>query len=250
MIVSSAWRSAGLTDRGLKRSDNQDSYFISEDGRLLLVADGMGGANGGALASSLTAVTIAEDWLNSQIDLQDTDDIEPWMRRAITKANRVVCDAASATEDKQNMGTTVVMAVLGDDGCVHVAHVGDSRASQIHGSEVIGLTRDHSVVMEMHFLGQLTLEQCRTSQFRHLITRCLGNGRDLEIDYSRHLLHPGDWLVLASDGLSEVVCESELGQIVCQEPEPTRVCEALLETVLNREAPDNVTILCARLESV
>ncbi len=242
------WRNAGLTDRGLVRGDNQDSFFIGHDGRVFVVADGVGGSQGGATASRIAVETVEEKWCQAK-GLAD-DGLEGWMRETIAEANQRIRTAAEGDDSLHNMGTTIVMVVVGQDGNLHIGHAGDSRALLVRDSELDLLTMDHSVVMEMYLRGQLTLEQCRVSPYRHLITRCLGHDQIVEIDYKLVEPVPGDCFVLASDGLADVMRESEIGPLIGKCEGPQAVCDKLLENVLERGAPDNttiVTIVCDQL---
>lgn len=244
------WQSAGLTNRGLKRLDNQDNYFISADERFFVVADGVGGETGGALASRLTVETVETIYVATPPDLGNTEDMRAWMVKAVGEANVSVKQAADASTDKKGMGTTIVMAVLGDNGVLHVAHAGDSRVTLVRAKEAKVLTTDHSVVMEMHLRGQLTLEQCAVNPYRNLITRCLGHEDDVEVDYGQHNLENGDWFVLCSDGLSEVVKPPEIASIIGESDGCADACEKLLAAVLEGGAPDNVTIITVSLSAI
>ena len=146
-MQNSTWLTAGLTDRGLKRKDNQDNFLISDDKRLLVVADGMGDASGGEKASKLAVDTIEAYWNEAPPDYTQPNQVEHWLKEAVARANAAVRSAALESRDSPNMGTTLVMAILSDEGHVHIAHVGDSRATHISNEEVVGLTTDHSVVM-------------------------------------------------------------------------------------------------------
>ncbi len=249
-MVNLTWKSAGITDVGLKRQDNQDNYHISEDERCLVVCDGVGGETGGALASRLAVETVETLWLSEPPDLSDAEAVEAWLRRAVGEANTSVKQAADASEDKKTMGTTIVMAVTGDDGILHVAHAGDSRTTLVREGKAEVLTTDHSVVMEMHLRGQLTLDQCAVNPYRNLITRCLGHEENVEVDYSQKELQNGDWIILCTDGLSEVVKPEELGPTVSQHTNPGEACDELLKMVLERNAPDNVTIIAVEYKEV
>ncbi len=242
------WRNAGLTHPGLVREDNQDNYFISEDGRVYVVADGLGGSKGGAEASRLAVQTIDECWRYAS-GLPD-DGIEQWMKETIAKADARIRSTAKKNKNLHNMGTTVVMIVIGKNGNVHIGHVGDSRALLIRTSSIEVLTTDHSVVMEMHLRGQLTLGQCRVNRYRHLITRCLGHDGVAKLDYRLLDPQPGDWFLLASDGLADVMEEEEIGQIVGESDDPYDVCSKLLAQVLERNAPDNTTIIAIACDPV
>jgi len=249
-MVNLTWKSAGLTDVGLKRKDNQDNFFISEDERCLVVCDGVGGETGGALASRLAVETVETLWLSEPPVLDDIAAVEAWLKKAVSEANTSVKQAADASDDKKTMGTTIVMAVLGEDGLLHIAHAGDSRTTLIRDGKADVLTTDHSVVMEMHLRGQLTLDQCAVNPYRNLITRCLGHEENVEVDYSSKQLEPEDWIVLCTDGLSEVVKPDELGPTVARHSVPEEACDELLQMVLDRNAPDNVTIVTVQYKEV
>ncbi|MBX9952386.1 MAG: protein phosphatase 2C domain-containing protein [Candidatus Obscuribacterales bacterium] len=249
-MVNLTWKSAGVTDVGLKRKDNQDNFYISEDGRCLVVCDGVGGETGGALASRLAVETVETLWLSEKPDMADVAAVEAWMRRAVAEANTSVKQAADASEDKKTMGTTIVMAVFGEEGLLHVAHAGDSRTTLVRDGKAEVLTVDHSVVMEMHLRGQLTLEQCAVNPYRNLITRCLGHEENVEVDYSTKQLQDKDWIILCTDGLSEVVKPDELGPTVSNHTDPQEACAELLQMVLDRNAPDNVTIIAVEYQQV
>jgi len=249
-MVNLTWKSAGLTDVGLKRKDNQDNFFISEDERCLVVCDGVGGETGGALASRLAVETVETLWLSEPPALEDVAAVEAWLKKAVSEANTSVKQAADASDDKKTMGTTIVMAVLGEDGLLHIAHAGDSRTTLVRDGKADVLTTDHSVVMEMHLRGQLTLDQCAVNPYRNLITRCLGHEENVEVDYSNKQLEAEDWIILCTDGLSEVVKPDELGPTVAQHTVPKEACDELLQMVLDRNAPDNVTIVAVQYKEV
>lgn len=245
LMTQPVWQVAGLTDKGHKREENQDNFLISDDNHLAVVADGMGGVKGGALASHLVVRSLEESWKEDKPDLSTPDSVATWIETAVARANKAVIEAAQASNENKSMGTTVVVAVLDEQKQLHIAHVGDSRATLVRTSGEGGkrLTNDHSVVMEMHLRGQMTIEQCAQSPFKHLITRCLGHDEEVQADYQRMDVIAGDHIILASDGLSDVVSESEIQDIAGAKECPQEVCDILLETVLSRRAPDNVTIV-------
>lgn len=235
------WRSAGLTDRGLVRRDNQDNYFISKDGRVYVVADGVGGYNGGATASRIAVETIEELW--SQGQYLPAEHIASWIRATVAEANRRIISKAQEDVSLDNMGTTIVIVVVDQAGDLHIGHAGDSRAVLVRNGEFNMLTIDHSVVMEMHMKGQLTAEQARMNMYKHLITRCLGHDEVVDVDYKKIEAKPGDCVVLASDGLSDEMREDEIGAVINSCTTPQEICQRLMQIVLQRGAHDNTTIL-------
>ncbi|HEY9788247.1 MAG TPA: Stp1/IreP family PP2C-type Ser/Thr phosphatase [Candidatus Obscuribacterales bacterium] len=238
-----SWKVAAVTDRGLQRSENQDNYYISPDNRVFVVADGMGGLRGGARASKLAVDAVESYWQKRPPDGSDRESLQNWLVDAVSEANSTVFNTASQDESVQNMGTTIVVAVQSDNGTVQIAHVGDSRAHLIRDGKTIVLTQDHSVVMEMLLKGQLTPEQFKTSPFRHYLTRCVGHSGKVEIDKTLVEIRPGDWILLCTDGLSAVVNEEEIVEVVDSVKDPAKVCAVLLEKTLAGGAPDNVTIV-------
>jgi PPM family protein phosphatase len=245
-----AWSSAGVTDIGLERKENQDNLFISRGQRLFVVADGMGGGRDGALASKL-AVEAAEKFCQAVPVEEYSHNIERWLKELVVTANINVVSAAAPAKNSQDngMGTTIVAMYLTDDGQAHIAHVGDSRAYLVRNSQTTILTEDHTIVREMYRRGQMTLEQCKKSQWRHLITRCLGHENNVTADLTVVSLDPGDWLLLASDGLSEGVDESEIADLINDSDSPQKACQLLVEATISAGAPDNVTVIAVKTAS-
>lgn len=241
-----SWQISAVTDPGLKRDENQDNYFVSDDNRVLVVADGMGGMRGGSKASRIAVGTI-ESYLKSKpMDKNENkEELAEWLVQAVAEANSMVFNAAADDPEARDMGTTIVAIAQTDDGEIQISHVGDSRAYLIRDGKTIVLTQDHSVVMEMVAQGKMSEEQLKTSPFRHYLTRCVGHKKKVEIDKSPTTVKPGDWLILSSDGLSGVVDDEEIAEIVGTCDSPKEACDDLLNETLARGAPDNVTIICA-----
>ncbi|MGD9680901.1 MAG: Stp1/IreP family PP2C-type Ser/Thr phosphatase [Candidatus Obscuribacterales bacterium] len=238
------WQVAAVTDPGLKRKENQDNFFVSEDNRVLVVADGMGGMRGGSRASKIAVEAVSQMWDSKKPHDSDHAKIQQWLFEAVSKANELVYNAAAADPAVKDMGTTIVAAIHSGDGSLQIAHVGDSRAYLVRDGKTIVLTQDHSVVMEMVLQGKMTEEQLRSSPFRHYLTRCVGHKNKVEIDKTPAEIKSGDWLILSSDGLSSVVHDEEIAEIVTTCDTPKEACDDLLNETLARGAPDNVTIVC------
>lgn len=245
-----SWQVASVTDPGIKRTENQDNMFVSSDNRLLVVADGMGGMKGGSKASRLAISAVEKLWAERQPDEVDETVIQTWLLEAVGNANQDVFDAAAADPAVKDMGTTIVAAIHCPDGKVQIAHVGDSRAYMIRDGKTSVLTQDHSVVMEMVLQGRMSEEQLRNSPFRHYLTRCVGHKSKVEIDKTPSEIKPGDWLILASDGLSTVVLDDSIGEIVATCETPDDACQKLLKATLDGGAPDNVTMIIVRYAAV
>ena len=234
-----AW---GLTHRGAVRQQNQDAFAIRDlpDGRVIaLVCDGMGGARAGNIASAMAVKLFTEEFLRT------SGREEERMRKAAALANREVFQRSLRDEDCAGMGTTLVAALAGEGGAV-ILNEGDSRAYHIDQEGIVLVTRDHSLVADLVERGELTREEARRHPNKNLITRALGADPDLMADCFRQPMAPGDYLLLCSDGLSNVVEEQEMLYEVIHGEGDESCCQRLLDIALSRGAPDNVTAVLIR----
>jgi serine/threonine protein phosphatase PrpC len=231
------------TDAGCQRQRNEDNYYVSPDNRVFAVADGMGGAVGGAKASKLAVEAIEKRWKELPPPASDRESIQKWLLETVTLANQSVWHEAEEDSTVRGMGTTVVVAVQGEDNYMEIAHVGDSRAYLLRDGKPTLLTNDHSVVQEMVRAGRLTEEQARINPYKNLITRCLGHEEKVEVDQTPVELKRGDWIVLCSDGLPTVLRDEQICDVVSTTHEPDGVCEELVKLTLDGGAPDNVTVV-------
>lgn len=233
------------TDVGLVRSENQDfGAFTSPreereshpGGRLLIVADGMGGHRGGATASRLAVETVKAQFLDSE-----TLDVGEALRDALTRANARIFSEAQANPDLRGMGTTASALVLKDREA-WLAHVGDSRIYRVRAGVVEQLTEDHSLVASMVREGLLTPSEAETHPRRNVLQRSMGVGEQVDIDVRGPFdVQEGDLFVLCSDGLHGLVKAEELGEIAKL---PLRqAADEYVRRALERGAPDNVTVI-------
>jgi protein phosphatase len=237
------WRAAARTDAGCQRQRNEDNYYVSPDNRVFAVADGMGGAVGGAKASKLAVEAIEKRWQEAPPPDSDRPSIQKWLLDAVTLANQMVWQQAEEDSTVRGMGTTLVVAVQADSNILEIAHVGDSRAYLLRDGKPQLLTNDHSVVQEMVRAGRLTEEQARINPYKNLITRCLGHEEKVEIDQTPVEVKAKDWIVLCSDGLPTVLRDEQICDVVGKKQEPDVVCEELVKQTLDGGAPDNVTVV-------
>jgi protein phosphatase len=239
------------TDVGRVRSENQDFGAISTSeeerrdghpgGRLLLVADGMGGHRGGATASRVAAETIKAQYLGSE-----TSDVAMALGEAVMRANARVFSEAAANPDLRGMGTTTSALVVRRDQA-WIAHVGDSRIYLVRGDAIEQLTDDHSLVASMVREGLLTAKEAETHPRRNVLQRSVGVSEEVEIDVRGPLsIIEGDTFILCSDGLHGLVKEDELRQVAAR---PIgEAADEFIRLSLERGAPDNVTVIVARVE--
>ena len=233
----------GITHRGAVRQQNQDAYAMQElgDGRVVaLVCDGMGGARAGNVASTM-AVDI---FMNTFLQADRGSDQER-MQQAAAQANQEIFQRSSTDEDCVGMGTTLVAALAGDGEAV-ILNEGDSRAYHVNQDGIVLVTRDHSLVEDMVARGELTRDQARTHPHKNLITRALGAEPVLMADCFRQTLLPGEYLLLCSDGLSNIVTDQEMLYEIIHGGEDDTCCQRLLDIALHRGAPDNVTAVLIR----
>lgn len=238
------------TDTGLVRSENQDFGACTTPdeektshpgGRLLIVADGMGGHRGGATASRLAAETVKAQYLGSE-----TADIATALRHSLSRANARIYSEAQSNPELRGMGTTTsVLAVRNGEGWL--AHVGDSRIYLVRGESIRQLTEDHSLVATMVREGLLTTAEAETHPRRNVLQRSMGVAEDVEIDVAGPIeLREGDTFILCSDGLHGVVKEEELREVAAMPIDAA--ADEFLRRALARGAPDNVTVIVARVE--
>ena len=236
-------QSWGLTDPGCVRKQNQDAYRIEQLDRstlLCVVCDGMGGAKSGNIASSLAADVFTEEvrscW-KASLDSQQTDQV---LRSAVKQANFTVFDQAAQFEEFAGMGTTLT-AVLVHEGKATIINVGDSRVYGINRSGIRLLTKDHSLVQMMVDRGEITPEQAKVNPSKNLITRAVGTEPSVICDIFPMKLEKGDYLLLCSDGLTNLLDEQEILFEVAHGLNKEQCCQRLLDIALKRGAPDNVT---------
>ena len=239
-----AW---GLTDLGNVRKQNQDFYDIvtlHPNQLLLVVCDGMGGAKSGNVASRLaTEVFVGEVRRTAREDM-DVEQIEKMLRDAVSLANQAVFEQSKVSSDFTGMGTTLVAAVLLPDRAV-IANVGDSRAYIFDKDGIRFMTVDHSLVELMVRRGEITREQAKTHPSKNLITRAVGTEANVDCDLYNQELHPGDAVLLCSDGLSNEMADQEILFEVVHGVQKDGCCQRLLDIAKGRGAPDNVTVVLA-----
>ena len=237
-------QSWGLTDPGRVRKQNQDAYQIEKLDRtslLCVVCDGMGGAKSGNIASTLAVDVFVQEVRQSWKPRLDQEKIDQILRSAVKLANFTVYDQSQQfPEEFDGMGTTLV-AVLVHNRHVTVIHVGDSRAYRVNSDGIWQMTRDHSLVQMMVERGELTQEMARTYPGKNFITRAIGTEPIVECDVANLELSKGEFLLLCTDGLSNVLDDQEILFEVVHGVDKRDCCQRLLEIAKHRGAPDNVT---------
>lgn len=236
-------QSWGLTDKGCIRKMNQDAYEIRQldkNALLCVVCDGMGGAKSGNVASSLAVDVFSQEIQRTWNPSMEWDKTDQMMKNAVKLANFTVYDQAMQFEEFSGMGTTLVAALVRGNR-VSLINVGDSRAYVINQKGIRQITRDHSVVQMMVDRGELTAEMAKSYPGKNLITRAVGTEMTISGDIFRQELSRGDFLLLCSDGLSNLLDDQEILFEVVHGVNKERCCKRLLDIAVSRGAPDNVT---------
>lgn len=236
-------QSWGLTDPGCVRKQNQDTYQIEQLDRsslLCIVCDGMGGAKSGNVASSLAADVFVDEVRRSWKPMLDQEHIDQILSGAAKLANFTVFDQAQQFEEFNGMGTTLVAALIRGKKAT-VVNVGDSRAYGIDQEGIRQITRDHSLVQMMVDRGELTPEMAKTYPGKNFITRAIGTEPTILCDLFHLDVAKGDFLLLCSDGLSNLMDDQEILFEVVHGVNKQHCCKRLLDIAKNRGAPDNVT---------
>ncbi|HEY8082346.1 MAG TPA: Stp1/IreP family PP2C-type Ser/Thr phosphatase [Solirubrobacterales bacterium] len=227
------------TDTGRQRSANEDSFFVRSP--IFVVADGMGGAQAGEVASKTAAEAFA-------IDLPDAPP-EQVLRETIEDANRQIHELARADPSRAGMGTTITAAIVdAQSEEVSIGHVGDSRAYRLRGGKLERLTRDHSLVEEMRRKGQITDAQAEDHPQRSIITRALGPEPEVEVDVQTVPAAPGDVFLICSDGLTTMVDEDRIREVLAGVQSVDEAVRSLIEEANRAGGRDNITALAFRLE--
>jgi PPM family protein phosphatase len=264
----------GLTDVGRKRQVNEDQFLLADlnksmlihqtslshedhtrlfggsQGKLLLVADGLGGHDDGKRASALAVETLAHYVLNTMswfFRLQEGHeaDLHEELKAALEECQSTIKNAAATDPGKRKMGTTLTMAYLLWPR-LYVVHAGDSRCYLLRGGRLVQITKDHTVAQQMVEKGALAPEEAERSRWSHMLWNCIGGGtNELNTDVHKATLQVGDTLLLCSDGLSKVVADQEIRDILGHKAGAEESCRSLISRANEKGGPDNVTVVVA-----
>ena len=231
--------------------DSGETYFSDEEGYLMVVADGMGGAAAGEHASALAVKTLEESVLNTlkwflHLGGQEEHALVAELREALTLADRAVFERAQGDWSLRGMGTTLTMAYsVGTD--LFIVHAGDSRAYLFHDGELQQLTDDHTFVQMMVKHGKLAPEEARLHRMRNVVTNVLGGPEEgVYVEIKKLSVADGDTLLLCSDGLTEPVRDAKIAEVLGRASSAEEASANLVALALERGGPDNVTVVVAR----
>lgn len=232
-------RYAALSEAGRVRENNEDSYYA--DGRIFIVADGMGGHRAGEVASAAAI----EEFLLYESENRGSLPLDR-MRGGILAANHALHRMALNDPGLEGMGTTFTAAMV--EGDIYLGHVGDSRVYLWRRKELRFLTRDHSLVEKMVREGYISSLEARVHPQRNVILRALGVSEELDVDLDSIAIRAGDRLLLCSDGLTASVADGELIQLISGDAEPEQLCRRLVDAAIERGGTDNITVIVVDLD--
>lgn len=258
----------GKTDLGRTRDHNEDTFLVADlstgnaslqpevrrhdigaRGSLFMVADGMGGAAAGELASAMATDLIYRHMATTWATDSDTspDQFAHRMREAVELANGQIYSYAREHPDVRGMGTTVTAAGMFGDN-LYLTQIGDSRAYLVRGTEAFQLTKDQSLMQRLVDAGELTADEAEQSERRNIILQALGPDPRIKVDLTHQPIRRGDTLILCSDGLSGVVRKEEFAQMAAKHTDLSALCSALIDLANARGGPDNITVVAARFD--
>jgi protein phosphatase len=233
------WDWAAATDVGRVRAKNEDCYLADGEAGVFAVADGMGGHAAGEVASRL-AVRVTDKRL-----LECTEETEKadCLRSALLEANRAIREASREHPSRAGMGTTATTLLVEANGQYAIGHIGDSRAYLLRDGHLRRLTEDHTYVQQLVNRGRLTDEQARLHPRSSLLTRALGTDDHVDVDLYRGSLHPGDRLLLCSDGLTGMMSDRQLADLLGSVPDPKALVDRLILVANEAGGSDNITVV-------
>jgi protein phosphatase len=252
-VKSHKIKEASITDQGLVRKENQDAFFSDRERGLFIVADGMGGHAAGAAAAKLVVETLPGLVLNGYSQLAKngrpiTDvEIGQALRKAAIKLNSKVHNEGNTDLDKRGMGATVVLASF-IEKWVFLMHLGDSRAYIWRRTHFQQLTEDHTVGTMLLKMNQITPEELAKKPVLHRLSRCVGMEGEAKPDVQKMIVHPGDRLLLCSDGLTKMVSDERLAEILGGVDDPEVICNQFIAAAKAGGGQDNITAVVIFVE--
>jgi len=232
-----------LSDTGLVRANNEDAVALAPELGLVVLADGMGGYRAGEVAAQLSVQGVL-DTLRPHLlpQLVGPREVRSLLQDCFESVNLHVYHAALERPEWQGMATTLVTAVFVGARLV-VGHLGDSRVYRFRQGQLVQLTRDHSLLQEQIDAGLVSPEMARTAHYKNLVTRAIGIGPAVEPELKEHTVEPGDTYLLCSDGLSDMLTEPQMGQILRREKSLETAARVLLEAANAAGGRDNITLV-------
>lgn len=237
-------------DTGRARSNNEDAVALDERAGLAVLADGMGGYNAGEVASGMLTSFIQAElgrWLHEASAQASDADVRRAMDICVDNANRAIFNAANANPQYAGMGTTLVLSVFREQRAL-LGHVGDSRAYRLRAGRLAQLTRDHSLLQEQLDAGLITPEQAAYSANKNLVTRAVGVEDTVLLETHLHATEPGDLYLMCSDGLSDMVPDHRIAQVLLSHESLEAAGRGLIDAANEAGGKDNIAVILVRVQ--
>ncbi|URI10373.1 Stp1/IreP family PP2C-type Ser/Thr phosphatase [Aquincola tertiaricarbonis] len=237
-------------DTGRARSNNEDAVALDERAGLAVLADGMGGYNAGEVASGMLTSFIQAElgrWLHEASAQASDADVRRAMDICVDNANRAIFNAANANPQYAGMGTTLVLSVFREQRAL-LGHVGDSRAYRLRAGRLAQLTRDHSLLQEQLDAGLITPEQAAYSANKNLVTRAVGVEDTVLLETHLHATEPGDLYLMCSDGLSDMVPDNRIAQVLLSHESLEAAGRGLIDAANEAGGKDNIAVILVRVQ--
>ncbi len=236
------------TDIGKHRDINQDSYYVSEKQEipLFIISDGMGGHKAGEVASKMAIDIIKEKISDKNNRLKLEESIAELIRETIKIANLEIYKTSQEKEEYSGMGTTVTMAYILENK-IFIGQVGDSRAYLLRNDKFIQLTEDHSLVAQLLKNGSITEEEAENHPQKNVITRAVGTDEEIDIDIVVEKIYNEDLILLCTDGLTNMVDDNEIKEVLLKRKDIQIACEDLVELANDNGGYDNITVMAIKI---
>ncbi len=235
------------TDPGITRDNNEDSVTFDAATRLCILADGMGGYNAGEIASGMATAFIKSEmgrWLSQAGKHANAKEVRRAMESCVENVNHSIFNAANSNPQYTGMGTTLVVGVFQDDRLI-LGHIGDSRCYRLRGTVFQQITKDHSLLQEQIDAGIITPEQALTALNKNLVTRALGVEDAVMLDVSEHRTEAGDLYLMCSDGLSDMLKDADIADIMLGDGSLEQKAKQLIAAANGAGGRDNISVLLA-----
>jgi protein phosphatase len=239
---------SAAVDAGRSRSNNEDSVALDDAVSMAVLADGMGGYNAGEVASNMATSFIRTElgrWLREAQGQASDAEVRRAMDICVDNANRAIFNAANSNPQYAGMGTTLVVAVFRDNRLL-VGHVGDSRAYRLRAGRLQQITRDHSLLQEQIDAGLITPEQAAFSANKNLVTRAVGVEDTVLLETHQYEVQAGDLYLMCSDGLSDMLDDTSIAQVLQAHDSLEATCRALIEAANDAGGKDNISVVLVR----
>lgn len=235
------------TDKGVRRTANEDAYFVMSDEGVFVVADGVGGENSGDVASSTAVREVADYICRNPLDsLKSSEEIRDYFFRCVENVNFTVLDLSQRNEENKGMATTLVAAYAAKHA-LYILNVGDSRAYICRGGKLTQITEDHTYVNTLVKKGLITEEEAKTHENRHMITKAVGAENKVEPDFFKVATKVGDIVLICTDGLYGEIEETEMTRIISGRGSMQEACDRLVDRANENGGHDNITVVCIKI---